>query len=150
MKFLLRSKLVLIGLLTGLGCAWGVVNVAWLYRSDGFTPGQIVFNVVTGIGLLALAIILTLQARKNPNTLGFSDEYSEARKRYASQIGVLVGLVLFVCSIFAKNLLPEAFETLTASFANQRDAFSSGHLIGGVTFYVGIMVGWAVAYIKYR
>jgi len=140
-----------IGVLALLSCALGILNAVWLYgSSDGLTMAQIVFDALAGCALLAAAVALTIQARKSPDRLGFSDEYAGARRRYASQIGLIAGLVLFVISLIAKTIVPDAFDFLIDANAGKRDAFFSGHMMGGYTFYIGVMIGWVVAYIKYR
>lgn len=121
----------------------GGFNAMWIRHGDFPAYGWLV-DLVAAPALIGLM----LYARRLKSLA--VDEFAVVKKRYAIQIGFMVGMVLFCLT----GLFPILFKTHYHAFLNSMDgaddAFTIGRVFGIAPFFIGLLVGQVVSWMKYR
>ncbi len=142
---MMQSRWPFIGGIVALGAAGGLlggINHYWVNHGPFPAYGLI-------IDLLALPVLLAgiLYVRRFGKRS--SDEFSVAKKRYATQYGMIIGLILFAITGVWPIVLPGLYHSFIASLDGADDGFIMGRVFGMAPFIIGLLVGQVLAWKRY-
>jgi len=126
-----------------LGGLLGGFNLHWS-RQPQFPAYGYVFDAVAA----TLFVVLFWYMRKLKAAT--MDEFAVAKKRFAAQSGFMIGLVIFLLSGLWPVFFRDSYQHFIAWTGTADDAFTMGRAFGVAPFVIGLMLGQAGAWLKYR
>ncbi|MEI9903647.1 MAG: hypothetical protein WDN06_06430 [Asticcacaulis sp.] len=132
------------GVLT-LACLGGLLGGTAVYWSH--QPQFPLYGYIFDACVAAVLVFSVLRLKRWKAKI--SDEFTVAKQRIATQVGLTTGFVLFVILSLLPHLLPHFYRGVLAPFDGY-EGFNLGQTFGMLPFAIGIVVGQVAAWMKYR
>ena len=100
-------------------------------------------------GCLAVVLVFSLLSLKRWMAAA-SDEFTVAKKRLATQIGLMTGFALFLVLSLLPHLFPHSYRAFLEPLGSPYEGFNLGQTFGMLPFAFGMIVGQVVSWMKYR
>ena len=126
-----------------IGGLLGGFNMSWSRE-----PSFPLYGVIIDACAVPVVIMLILYMRKLK--AASTDEFSMAMKRYAAQNGLIIGFALFMVSGVFPIFFPDLYRQFIASLDGAQEGFLMGRVTGMLPFVLGLLIGQASAWLKYR
>ncbi len=128
-----------------LACLGGLLGGTAVYwsRQPEFPLYGYIFDAC-----LAVVLLFSIQQfrRRMAETC---DEFAVAKKRLATQVGLMTGFMMFMVMSLLPHLLPHSYHAVLAPMDGY-EGFNLGQTFGMLPFAVGMIVGQIAAWMKYR
>jgi len=139
-KWLFWGGIFILALLGGL---LGGFNLRWSRMPQFPVYGYVLDAVVVPLFFLLLFYVRKLKSET-------TDEFDVAKKRYAAQSGLMVGLVIFILSGLWPIFSRSTYEAFIVWAGTPDDIFTMGRVFGIVPIVIGLIIGQVGAWLKYR
>lgn len=131
-----------VAVLACLGGLLGGTTVYWSHQTEFPLYGYI-FD-----GCLAVVLVFGLLSLRRWKA-ETSDEFAVAKKRIATQVGLMIGFALFLVMSLLPHLFAHAYRGVLAPMDGY-EGFNLGQTMGMLPFAAGMIIGQVVAWMKYR
>ena len=129
----------------GLACLGGLLGGTAVYWSH--QPEFPLYGYIFDACLAAVLVFSLLRLKRWKAEM--SDEFTVAKKRIATQVGLMTGFVLFLILSLLPHLFPHSYRGVLASLDGY-EGFNLGQACGMLPFAVGLVVGQIAAWWRYR